>query len=112
LLGIAAGFQARIHIPPHSLKSFTLALTLLAIIFIVWETISYCNTIPAVRKRAAKWDERNAYILEQKAAGNSDITVDGLDSIGYILEISPDPGKWVNQCAASFYQVNSIIASE
>ena len=63
-------------------------------------------------------NERFAYIEEQKASGNMDITVpllrpafDNKYSDAYNSELSSeDSGYWVNMAYATYYEVNSISA--
>lgn len=62
-------------------------------------------------------EERFAYIEEQKAAGNMDITVPLLRpafetkySDAYNSELGEDSGYWINVAYATYYEVNSISA--
>jgi len=44
--------------------------------------------------------------------GQNSLLVSALDSFAEIAELRDDPGYWVNQCAAKYYQVDSISAVE
>jgi hypothetical protein len=71
----------------------------------------YDEIIP-MRRRAELWDARNAAILDAKAAGQMNITVAGIDSIAGITELQKDGKFWINQCAATYYGVESIQSIE
>lgn len=64
------------------------------------------------RKHAAAWDKREAVILTQKDAGARSLLVPGVDSLAGLMELTPDPSNWVNECAASYYQLDSIRSTE
>ena len=66
--------------------------------------------IPAAQNRAMAWDERQVEIEKQKADGLRVVSVNALDSVSGVAELSPDPQFWVNRCAAGFYGVESIMA--
>jgi len=50
--------------------------------------------------------------LKGKNRRATQITVPQFDSVYGITELIPDPGNWVNACAASYYGVQSISAKE
>ena len=62
--------------------------------------------------RAKVWDERDTEIRFQMGQGNSVLKVRALDSFSEIAELSVDDQFWVNQCAANYYDVDSISAVE
>jgi len=62
--------------------------------------------------RAALWDKRNAEINDQINMGKYIISVSALDSFAEIAELRDDESYWVNQCAARYYEVESISAME
>lgn len=66
--------------------------------------------LPSAQNRAIAWDERQVEIEKQKASGLRVISVNVLDSVSGVAELSPDPQFWVNRCAAGFYGVESIKA--
>lgn len=70
----------------------------------VWQQIS------AAKNWAIAWDEREMEIEKQKSDGLRAISVNALDSVSGVAELSPDPQFWVNRCAAGFYGVESIKA--
>jgi len=64
------------------------------------------------QNRADLWDKRNEEINDQIAMGKSNLSVSALDSFAEIAELRDDSSYWVNQCAAKYYQVESISAVE
>ncbi len=62
--------------------------------------------------RAALWDKRNAEINYQIDIGKVDLSVFALDSFEEIAELMDNANFWVNQCAAKYYEVESISALE
>jgi len=59
---------------------------------------------------AQRWDERDAQIRAAAAAGQRDPRVAQAEVVSGLEDIGPDPGHWVNRCAAGYYQLNSITA--
>ena len=51
-------------------------------------------------------------IRNERESGVSDVKIASFDSVYGITEIMPDPNHWVNQCAAKYYGVHSIVAIE
>ena len=68
--------------------------------------------ISPLRARAAAWDLRHEWVLEEKALGKTQIIVPAFDSIARLTELKEDPEYWVNKCAADYYAVDSITAVE
>lgn len=66
--------------------------------------------VPEYRKRALKWDTREALINTLIAQGETDLVVYQLDGIDGVKELDTFANHWVNLCAAKFYEVNSISA--
>jgi len=64
------------------------------------------------KNRAALWDKRNKEINDQIEMGKKNLLVSALDSFAEIAELRDDSRYWVNQCAAKYYQVESISAVE
>jgi len=64
------------------------------------------------QKRAALWDKRNKEINDQIEMERNNLSVSALDSFAEIAELRDDSSYWVNQCAAKYYQVESISAVE
>ncbi len=68
--------------------------------------------LPQWKTVAQAWDRRNAQILDKIDEGETSLTVQALDSIGTVAELTDDPNYWVNVCAANYYGVDEITALE
>lgn len=68
--------------------------------------------VSQLQARALAWDQREAWIIEEKSLGVTHITVPSFDTIGRITELQPEENHWVNKCAARYYGVNGITAVE
>jgi hypothetical protein len=66
--------------------------------------------VPEYSARAQAWDRRDAFIYKLKEQGRTDLTVPQLDGVDGVKELDTFQTHWVNQCAARYYQVNSIRA--
>jgi len=73
---------------------------------------SVYDKLPLYQARAVAWDTRQQLILQEKAAGQSDIIIPAFDSIFGITELGSNPDNWVNRCAAWYYGVESITAED
>jgi len=110
--GFLAGGWSRAFLSRKSSRALLILLNIgaLACLFFAF------NQLPAqfaeYRRHAADWDEREAVILQQKDTGSRTALVPGVDSLAGLMEISPDPAQWVNGCAASYYQLDSIRSTE
>jgi len=62
--------------------------------------------------RAALWDKRNVEINNQINIKKNNLSVSALDSFAEIAELRDNASYWVNQCAARYYEVESISAVE
>ena len=64
------------------------------------------------KNRADLWDEREIEINNKLNDGQKNLSVSALDSFADIAELRDDETYWVNQCAARYYEVESINAVE
>ena len=87
----------------------TLLLVILAIYPLRAALLSLRNA-PEYQARAAAWDERETQIRTLRAQGETDLTIVQFDGIDGVKELDVDPNHWINQCAATYYDVNSIRA--
>lgn len=62
----------------------------------------------SLKDYAARWDNRQARIIEARAAGITRITVPGLESRDLVADIGDDPDDWVNACMAAYYGMEKI----
>lgn len=60
--------------------------------------------------KAGLWDQRDAEIRAARSAGDREVIVRETDVVQSLQELGPDPGFWVNRCAALYYDVDSITA--
>lgn len=61
---------------------------------------------------AAGWDVRDRYIRAKVEVGDQNIIVNSLPMIiPYVSELQEDPGYWYNLCAAGWYGIDSISAT-
>lgn len=72
----------------------------------------YSHAEPEYHQWSSTWDARQEQIFAKKAAGEQDIVIQQLPSIGYVKELDTRPNYWVNHCAAEFYGVRSLAAPQ
>lgn len=71
------------------------------------------DTVPIYQSYTQLWDQRHQEILEAKSSGQKDITTYQLDDRRWgVSDLREDPAYWVNQCMATYYEVDSITAKE
>jgi hypothetical protein len=101
------------YISPKVNITVGIILTLIIGLYLIRAIQPTYNLIRTYQKRAELWDARNAEIIQLRSEGQMQIAVPGIDSIGGILELQPRGGwQWVNNCAAQYYQINSIETTE
>jgi hypothetical protein len=88
-------------------------ITLTMILFIVavypvWFLQKEIQNLPQIQQYSQRWDERNAYLVEQQQQGNLDIVLHGIQPPGGLIELRESPNFWVNICVADFYELNAI----
>jgi hypothetical protein len=81
-------------------------------VYPIRESIRVWNSLSTDLNRAVIWDRRQDLIFNAKIQGQLSITIPAMNSIEGVSELSFDPQFWVNQCAAQYYGLNSIIAIE
>lgn len=108
LLGLLAG---RLPLPRWTTTLAVIAL-LIAALYPLWTIRNNYRLIPQYQQRAAQWDARDARIRELAASGEENIVVWSLPGIANINELGARPGHWINYCAAIYYGVESIAASQ
>lgn len=70
------------------------------------------SDLPGYRQYAAQWDQRDAFIRQERKLGVRDVTV--IPLAHPLLrggDINEDAGHWYNQCAAGYYGIDSIHAA-
>jgi hypothetical protein len=113
LLGLifASLHRSSREVPPIYFQVLTALVLVVLCLYPLYDTRKSVESIPEFQSRAALWDARDAQIRSEQNQGVSDIRVQAFDSVDKIMEIGTDPMGWVNQCAAGFYQVKSIVAA-
>jgi len=94
--------------PPFYLELISAILMLAILIYPLYVGYKAYQKIPEYRALSVSWDKRDAQIRAARLSGESRVIVKGLNAPGGLAEFRTDPADWVNQCAASFYDVNSI----
>ena len=110
--GFLAGGWLRALLPGKSSRALLIFLNIAALVSLIFALIPLPAHFAEYRRHAADWDEREALILQQKDAGARSVLVPGVDSLAGLMGFSPDPSQWVNGCAASYYQLDSIRSTE
>lgn len=112
LEGALAGlFAARIHFPRWGAALAVLAL-FVAALYPLWMIRNNYGMIPQYQSRAAQWDARDASIRELAASGEREIVTWGLPTPVGVNDIGGNPAHWINYCAAIYYGVDAISASQ
>lgn len=82
---------------------------------LLYMVFCYIDNVVNMARIYRDYSNREQYILEQKAAGNRDITVpllhEGFESkysFGYTSDFGEGDEYWVNQMACSYYEVDSL----
>ncbi len=110
--GFLAGGWLRLLLPGKSSPVLLIILNVAALVSLIFALSPLPAQFAEYRRHAAAWDEREALILQQKDAGARSVLVPGVDSLAGLMGFSPDPSQWVNGCAASYYQLDSIRSTE
>lgn len=63
-----------------------------------------------LRDRAARFDERDAQIRADMAAGQTNIITREVEVVHTLADMGPSPDYWINFCARLYYGVESIEA--
>lgn len=116
LLGLGGGMllagsllRSVLH-PEAKLWRIAIALTLLAATVYVPTTLDYPLTeVQGLQRRAARWDNRHAFILEAHQNGEQNITVQDVVIVSGLEDLRRNPQHWVNSCVARYYDLTSIV---
>lgn len=108
LLGLLA---SRISLPRWAAALVPLALFVLAL-YPLWTIRNNYQLIPEYQSRAAHWDARDTRIRELAISGEKEIIVWELPGIAGVNDLDARPGHWINYCAAIYYDVDTISASQ
>jgi hypothetical protein len=99
-------------IPQKVVSGILLAAGIVMLLYLGTTFPEAYDKMPLYQARATAWDARQTMVLDEKLAGQVNITVPEFDSIYGITELGADPSNWVNRCAAWYYGVKSITAKD
>jgi hypothetical protein len=110
LLGLLAARLLR-SVPRWTTALATLAL-FVAALYPLWTIRNNYQLIPEYQSRATQWDARDTRIRELAISGENEIIVWELPGIAGVNDLDARPGHWINYCAAIYYDVDAISASQ
>ncbi len=110
LLGLLAARLLR-SVPRWTTTLAALALLILAL-YPLWTIRNNYKMIPQYQSRAAQWDARDASIRALAASGEREIVTWALPGVANVNDLGARRGHWINYCAAIYYGVDSISASQ
>jgi hypothetical protein len=93
---------------PLKLELFSAVLMAAILVYPLYDTYRTYQKIPEYRALSITWDRQDAKIRAARLSGEFIVTIKGFNVPGNLAEFQVDPGNWVNQCAASFYDVDQI----
>ena len=108
LLGLLA---VRLSLPRWTTTLAVIAL-LVAALYPLWTIRNNYKLIPQYQRHAAQWDQRDASIRELAASGERDLIVWSLPGVADVNDMGARPAHWINYCAAIYYGVDTISASQ
>lgn len=94
-------------VPPY-LHGLVALLVVILLLYPVYDARKNAALLPEYRARAVSWDARDARIRAARQSGESMVVVKGFNAPGNLAEFQTDPKDWVNQCAASYYDLKII----
>jgi hypothetical protein len=96
---------------PVSLRLLSAFLVLVILLYPLYDAYKSYRLIPSFQANAQAWDERDARIRQAKLEGESQLVEVSLVAPASMSELQTDPANWVNGCMATFYSVQSIVAT-
>ena len=122
LLGVFLGIGMRVALKPALLMASQIGLGLALIYLMVWLPVrftqSYANLATPLSMYALRWDERDSYLRQAAAAGQTRVVAESLrrnpdlHAIQATFWIDGDlqdlPDHWINEAAAHYYGLESI----
>lgn len=107
---LAGGLLRSVLHPAARIWQVAPALILLAAAVYVPSTLDYPLAEAAgLQRRAARWDNRHAFILEAHQDGEQDVTVQDVVIVSGLEDLRRNPQHWVNSCVARYYDLTSIV---
>jgi hypothetical protein len=93
---------------PSYLESLVALLAIIFLLYPLYDARKNISILPEFQARAVSWDKRDAKIRAARLSGDLTVVVKGFNAPGSLFEFNINSEDWVNQCAASFYDVNQI----
>jgi hypothetical protein len=91
----------------------TICILGMTVLYSIWTFPKILAEQPKFTRWALLWDERDLSIRKASKQNIKNLEVMQLDHlIPDVGELDPDPGYWYNQCAAGYYEVDSISANQ
>jgi hypothetical protein len=81
---------------------------LVSLIIVLSVIVNFSRSQPGLVDYAQRWDERDAFIRAELAAGKQDLVIPGLESRFGLSDLQVQKEYWVNNCTAGYYGANSI----
>ena len=94
---------------PDYLLGLAALLAVILVIYPLYNAQKNVAVLPEYQARAKSWDIRDARIRAARQSGEFAVVVKGFNAPDSLLEFNVNADDWVNQCAASFYDVDQII---
>lgn len=81
---------------------------LVSLVIVLNSIVNFSNSQPILEDYAQRWDERDAFIRAELAAGKQDLVIPGLESRFGLSDLQSEKEDWVNSCTAAYYGAKSI----
>ena len=107
-LGLRAAAHANLQGKSGVMPITPYALLALAIVLAFINITNLIKTLPDLADYARRWDERDALIRAELAAGKQDLVIPGLESRFELPDLQLEKEDWVNTCTADYYGASSI----
>lgn len=93
---------------PSYLESLVALLAIILLLYPLYDARKNSSLLSEYQARAVSWDARDTKIRASRQSGELTVVVKGFNAPGSLFEFNVNPDDWVNQCAASFYDVDQI----
>ena len=96
------------EVVPFYLQITVALFAIVLLLYPLYDARKNAAFLPEFQARAASWDARDAKIRAARQSGEFTVVVKGFNAPGSLFEFNINSEDWVNQCAASFYDVSQI----
>jgi hypothetical protein len=114
---LSVGWTAGAYLKSAFHRNYAVAIAVLTVgIFYAYTARSILivsDRVEIYSQRAEIWDERDAKIIADRDRGITVVEVAGIDSlpVGGMRDFKSEPGDWINECAAVYYEVDAILVA-